>query len=45
MNAARVVGWFYRYFGMGLLFVGLFLFAVVLSSLVPDWGQCLPWLP
>ena len=34
MSKDRVAGWFYRHFGMGLLFAGLFLCAGVL----PGWG-------
>jgi len=37
MSTTRVAGRFYRYFGMGLLFAGLFLCAGV-SGLVPVWG-------
>jgi serine protease Do len=38
MNKARVACLFYRHFGMGLLFAGLFLCAGVLSGLAPVWG-------
>ena len=38
MNTTRETGRFYRHFGMGLLFAGLFLCAGVLSGLAPGWG-------
>jgi len=38
MSTVRVAGRFYRHSGMGLLFVGLFMFAEVLSGLAPGWG-------
>jgi serine protease Do len=38
MNKAKETGRFYRNFGMGLLFAGLFLCAGVLSGLAPIWG-------
>jgi len=38
MSTTRETGRFYRHFGMGLLFAGLFLCAGVLSGLVPGWG-------
>ena len=38
MSATRETGRFYRHFGMGLLFAGLFLCAGVLSGLAPGWG-------
>ncbi len=34
MSKARVAGWFYRHFGMGLLFAGLFL----CTGVLPEWG-------
>jgi serine protease Do len=37
MSTTRVVSWFYRHFGLGLLFAGLFLFAGILSGLAPVW--------
>jgi len=38
MSTTRETGRFYRHFGMGLLFAGLFLCAGVLSGLAPGWG-------
>jgi serine protease Do len=38
MSTTKETGRFYRHFGMGLLFAGLFLCAGVLSGLAPVWG-------
>ena len=38
MSTTRLMVRFYRHFGMGLLFAGLFLFAGILSGLAPVWG-------
>jgi len=38
MSTTKETGRFYRHFGMGLLFAGLFLCAGVLSGLAPAWG-------